>query len=483
MNMTHTSPGADETPEPAETGSGYEPEGVAGAAPKEAPKRGKADEWKRNFQAVFGSGIGKVALIGIAVFVLGGLALGIRGLTSKDAPAESTASVDVPNAPPAQVNLASVTPEEAKRRAAAAAAEAEAAAAKGGSYQPGFDPNIEEQAITGEGEVRFGDGPPQPQRISVGAGQANAGQAQAQAGNQPQGQQTTQQQQAEAARQQKQYDDAVKARDAYVNDMRNKFLDQVEQVMGGREERQQRSVNTTVRYYVDKTQQQGGGQQATPGANQQQPGLPQPPAVGAGSGGALAGAPIGDSAGRKPMIKTGNIMYATLDSEVNTDDGGHVLATVRGGDWDGSKLIGQVEQGPNNIRLNFTVLSPQDGRDTMRINAVALREDDAKQGMADDIDRHTFSRYTALAVASILSGVGQVARQPVGEIIVLPNGQVISSNQEPSDRRIIGSAIGELGSNMSQEVRQGFNRPPTFMTEANRGFALYFLQDVYPQQR
>ncbi|HHZ23888.1 TPA: hypothetical protein HH296_15870 [Xanthomonas vasicola pv. zeae] len=480
MNMTHTSPGADETPEPAETGSGYEAEGVAGAAPKKAPKQGKAEEWKRNFQAVFGSGIGKVALVGIAVFVLVGIALGIRGLTSKDAPAESAASVDVPNAPPAEINIASVTPEEAKRRAAAAAAEAEAAAAKGGSYQPGFDPNIEKQSITGEGEVRFGDGPPQHQRISVGAGQANAGQAQA--GNQPQGQQTTQQQQAEAARQQKQYDDAVKARDAYVNDMRNKFLDQVEQVMGGREERQQRSVNTTMRYYVDKTQQQDGGQQATTGSNQQ-PGLPQPPAVGAGSNGAMAGAPIGHSAGRKPMIKTGNIMYATLDSEVNTDDGGHVLATVRGGDWDGSKLIGQVEQAPNNIRLNFTVLSPQDGRDTMRINAVALREDDAKQGMADDIDRHTFSRYTALAVASILSGVGQIARQPVGDIIVLPNGQVISSNQEPSDRRIIGSAVGELGSNMSQEIRQGFNRPPTFMTGANRGFALYFLQDVYPQQR
>lgn len=474
MNMTHTSLGADETPETAETSSGYEPEGVAGAAPKEALKQAKADEWKRNFQAVFGSGIGKLALIGIAVFVLGGIALGIRGLTSKDAPAKSTASVDVPNAPPAQVNLTSVTPEEAKRRAAAAATEAEAAAAKGDSYQPGFDPNIEERATTGEGEARFSDGPPQPQPISVGAGQA-------QASSQPQGQQTTQQQQAEAAKQQKHYDDAVKARDAYVNDMRNKFLDQVEQVMGGREERQQRSVNTNVRYYVDKTQQQGGGQQATSGANQQHSGLPQPPA--AGSDGALAGAPIGDSAGRKPMIKTGNIMYATLDSEVNTDDGGHVLATVRGGDWDGSKLIGQVEQAPNNIRLNFTVLSPQDGRDTMRINAVALREDDAKQGMADDIKRHTLSRYTALAVASILSGVGQVARQPVGEIIVLPNGQVISSNQEPSDRRIIGSAVGELGSNMSQEIRQGFRRPTTFMTEANRGFALYFLQDVYPQQR
>lgn len=52
---------------------------------------------------------------------------------------------------------------------------------------------------------------------------------------------------------------------------------------------------------------------------------------------------VGDT-DRELLIKTGTIMYATLDAEVNTDDGGDVLATIRGGKWNGSKLIGKIEQ-------------------------------------------------------------------------------------------------------------------------------------------
>ena len=79
-------------------------------------------------------------------------------------------------------------------------------------------------------------------------------------------------------------------------------------------------------------------------------------------------------------------MYAVLDSEVNTDDGGDVIATIRGGSWDKAKVIGSVERGPNNIRLRFITLAPHDERPTMSINAVALREKDAKQGVAEHID-------------------------------------------------------------------------------------------------
>mgnify|MGYP000025173501 FL=1 len=187
------------------------------------------------------------------------------------------------------------------------------------------------------------------------------------------------------------------------------------------------------------------------------------------------------AAARKAIIKAGSTAFATLDSEANTDDGRTVLATVRSGKWKGSKLIGQIEQAYNNMSLTFTIMAPQDDRPTMRVRAVALREADAKLGMAEKIDHHTLSRYSALAAAALLQGAGRVYQQPVGTTIVT-NGGVVTTTEEPTDRRVVGAAVGELGMAIGSEIRRrGFNQPSTYSTPAETGFVLYFLEDVLPQ--
>lgn len=183
------------------------------------------------------------------------------------------------------------------------------------------------------------------------------------------------------------------------------------------------------------------------------------------------------STGKNVLIKTGNTLYATLDSEVNTDDGGVVLATVRGGDWAGSKLIGRVEQAPQNIRIVFSTLAPQDGRPTLSINALALRDTDLKQGVAETIETHLLSRYAALAASSLLGGAGKAFQDGIGSTVVT-GSSTVTTREEPSSKEIIGNAIGGLGDAFSGEVKSGFNRPTTYATPANKGFVLYFLQDV-----
>lgn len=183
------------------------------------------------------------------------------------------------------------------------------------------------------------------------------------------------------------------------------------------------------------------------------------------------------STGKNVLIKTGNTLYATLDSEVNTDDGGVVLATVRGGEWAGSKLIGRVEQAPQNIRIVFSTLAPQDGRPTLSINALALRDTDLKQGVAETIETHLLSRYAALAASSLLGGAGKAFQGGVGTTVVT-GSSTVTTRSEPSSSEIIGNAVGGLGDAFSGEVKSGFNRPTTYATPANKGFVLYFLQDV-----
>ena len=133
------------------------------------------------------------------------------------------------------------------------------------------------------------------------------------------------------------------------------------------------------------------------------------------------------------------------------------------------------------MSLTFTIMAPQDDRPTMRVRAVALREADAKLGMAEKIDHHTLSRYSALAAAALLQGAGRVYQQPVGTTTITDGG-VVTTTEEPSDRRVVGAAVGELGMAIGSEIRRrGFNQPSTYSTPAETGFVLYFLEDVLPQ--
>ena len=176
-------------------------------------------------------------------------------------------------------------------------------------------------------------------------------------------------------------------------------------------------------------------------------------------------------------------MYAQLDAEIDTDDGGPVMATIYGGKLAGSKLLGQVEKGNDNIRLAFRTVSPNDpSKGTFGIDAVALRTEDAKQGLATRINRHTVSRYSSLIFSSALAGVGDAfANRQYGTVTQLGNGTtVIAQNDTVNDREIIGNAVGRVGQNLSGEIMQrGFNRPTTYKVARGTGVAVYFMTDIY----
>lgn len=450
----------------------------------------KSDEMKRNLAAVFGHGPGKFALIAVGLFVIGGVALGYRGLTKEKAREESNSVMNVPQSPNQNaVDLSAVSEHEAGRRKEIDAVEADKAMANGKTYQPGFDPNIvatKPPAHVADQEIAKLDlsmtgaqnagitKPPSPAHAVGNVGNPPtppvaivATPQQTQAAT-PQQTQAAQQEATKAATE---YQTALAAREAYIKEIQNSVLKQVEKMLGS--EGGQSGINNVGTYGTTKY---------SPPAKVQTASTTTPttstPHVAAANATKAGDAKTGDAKKSKIIIKTGNILYFTLDSEVNTDDGGEVLATIRGGVWDGSKILGKIEQSPNNIRLKFNVLAPQDGRPTRAISAIALREIDAKQGVAEDIDSHTLARYTALAVSSALTGYGRAYSQPVGTTIIGPTGIITTTTSEPTDKQIRGQIIGEIGMAAAGEVRKGFNRPTTYSAPAQHGFGLYFLQDL-----
>lgn len=416
---------------------------------RQAPAR-KSDEWRRNLSSVFGHGAGRFTLIAVVIFVIIFFAVGLRMLSgSGEAESVNNATVQAPNAPETAVDINPVSEKEAERRYGQAAEEAGAAQAEGGSYQPAFIPNIvdtpKEQSNTGLSIFQMGPAAQEaPLNMSLSTPNVDINQERKLLDEARQ-------------RRQQEYDRAVQTRDQYVSEKQKNVLDQLEKMLKG-ETLNALGVHTNKPYPVTQV-----AAAAQPKSSSQPSNAPD--AV--------------SNSRQKPVIRTGNLLYAETISEINTDKGQDVLAVVRGGQFNGAKLIGKIENRPDNIGVRFSTLAPQDGRSAFSINAVALRTEDASQGIAEDIDHHTLSRYTALAASSLLSGFGKAYENTPGTAVVAPSGTTITTTEEPSSRQVTATVVGELGTAISEEVRRGFNRPSTYSTPAGQGFAVFFLADAF----
>lgn len=470
--------------EPAELmdTSGYEREGV-NAEPAAEPiasnnvkpkKQGKNwDQLKTNFLSVFGQGIGKASILIAAFFIVIFSAIAYRSFRAigNANQGSSATKVDTPDAPRPQVTIDEVSEREAARRANQANQEANEAGNKGQTYQPEFSPKIGSDS----GQVQF-DHAGNPISVSSQPGQGGqpgvpvsvAQQANHQAvdvvmpANEAAAAAAAQ---ADAQRNQSIRAQQEEARTKYVTQVQTGVKEQAEILLGtvGKESGLRSSSRYSVVSYMPPAKPVATGSVQAANAASTSP-------VGA-TNTTAASVP-------KYAFRAGKVGYAQLDGEANTDDGTDVIATLHGGAYDGGKLIGKIEIAPRNIRLRFTSLTPPDDRPTLTINAIAIREEDAKQGVADSIDNHTLERYAALFVSSTLGGIAKAAAQPQGNVVILPNGQTITQNPELTNRRLAMFALGEVGVAAASEVRKVFDTPPTYKTNAKRGIGVVFLSDV-----
>ncbi|MBR5949954.1 MAG: DotG/IcmE/VirB10 family protein [Actinomycetaceae bacterium] len=182
------------------------------------------------------------------------------------------------------------------------------------------------------------------------------------------------------------------------------------------------------------------------------------------------------------VLGAGEMLYATLDAEVDTDDGDLVLATIRGGKFDGRRVMGRVEKTNDNIRLHFDTMSGRKRGNrvspSVPIDAIALRAEDAKQGVADIKDRHLISRLAAVAVTALLTGYGDAWGTTSGTTRILENGTVITTTEDPTNKRIRGNVARQLGTTLANEFSDEIHRQPTYKVMAGKGFVLLILQDL-----
>jgi len=185
------------------------------------------------------------------------------------------------------------------------------------------------------------------------------------------------------------------------------------------------------------------------------------------------------------LIKAGSIVYAVLDTAVNTDEPGPVMATIVQGPLKGSKVMGSLQFGgrAEKVTLNFTTLSSTDFPKSFSISAVAVDPDTARTALASDVDHHYLLRYGSLFGSAFLSGYGQAIAQQGATSTVTPSAtgagnQVSTTNPQLSPEQQVFAGLGAVGQAWSSALGNNMSIPTTVKVDAGLGIGLLFLTDV-----
>jgi polyhydroxyalkanoate synthesis regulator phasin len=183
--------------------------------------------------------------------------------------------------------------------------------------------------------------------------------------------------------------------------------------------------------------------------------------------------------GKPPFVKAGTIMFAVLDTAVNSDRQGVVMATVVSGKLKGAKMFGGIQQTSDGERvvLKFNQLTKDDWPKTIGINAVAINPDTAQQAIASSVNNHYVLRYSSLFAANFLSGYSDAISQSGSTIY--DNSlvrQEYKTDLSARERFMMG--LGQVGKSLSDSANKLFNRKPTVKVDAGVGLGILFSSDV-----
>ncbi len=184
------------------------------------------------------------------------------------------------------------------------------------------------------------------------------------------------------------------------------------------------------------------------------------------------------------MIKAGTIMFAVLDTAINSDEPGPILATIVSGEYKGTKLIGSFQLPSNAVRMviTFNTMSIASAGKTIGINAVAIDPDTARTALASSADRHILLRYGSLFASSFLEGFGN-AFKSAGTSITIDgaNGSTtVASDVGRSTKENAVIALAKVGQGWGNVLSPIFNTPPTVQVYAGTGIGVLFTQDIPP---
>jgi intracellular multiplication protein IcmE len=184
------------------------------------------------------------------------------------------------------------------------------------------------------------------------------------------------------------------------------------------------------------------------------------------------------------VIKAGDIEFGVLETSVNSDQKGPVLASIVHGPLKGTRLIGSFVRNDDKVVLKFSTANIPGVSKSVGVNIYAIDQDTARTGMASEVDHHYWLRYGGLFASSFASGIGTALTTSGTQVEGLANTAASSSagtwsvtTQQLSPFGEVLVALGDVGNQFSTALSPLVNTPPTVYVDSGAGLGLLFMTD------
>lgn len=179
------------------------------------------------------------------------------------------------------------------------------------------------------------------------------------------------------------------------------------------------------------------------------------------------------------IIKAGTILFAVLDTGVNSDEKSPIMATIVDGDLKGAKILGDFRRVEKKVVLQFSLLSVQRLPSSIAINAVAIDPNTARTALVSHVDSHYMLRFGTAFAASFASGVGQAMQNSANSVTInTSTGQSINLNGSMSAGKAAVVGLGEVGNKFSTLLAPLASTPPTVEVNAGSGLGILLMADL-----
>jgi type IV secretory pathway VirB10-like protein len=175
---------------------------------------------------------------------------------------------------------------------------------------------------------------------------------------------------------------------------------------------------------------------------------------------------VADNSGMN--VKPGDLLYAVVETAVNSDVPSAVMATVTVGPYRKTRLLGKFQRFEERLVLVFSRAILPSGED-LQLEAYAVDPDTSEASVATSVDTHFFSRWGGLVAASFLEGLATAKRFSGSQSTIYgaANGettdQMVWNTYSPADQAWI--AAGKVGEKAGRIFERNFDRPPTVYLE------------------
>lgn len=164
-------------------------------------------------------------------------------------------------------------------------------------------------------------------------------------------------------------------------------------------------------------------------------------------------------------LKPGDLLYAIVDTGINSDVPSAVMATIVQGKYNKARVLGSFKRFEERMVLAFTRCILPSG-ESIQIDAFGVDPATTEGSVASSVDTHFFSRWGGLVASAFLEGLGTAKRYSGASSTVYGGGyngnvndQMVWNKYSLEDQAWI--AAGKVGEKAGKIYEKNFDRPPT----------------------